>query len=254
MSELRGGDLKTREPDRRQFTRREQDTPEDLIVRSSIDSVLAQLQGNKITAQEASDRLMALEKGKRVYDELTGVLSRTTILRELNREMGETRENSGHKVAVVLLDLDHFKDVNDNEPGGHQAGDKTLIELGKIAKELGYSNQFGRLGGEEFLVVLHGADENEIVKKLEEFGNKIGDELAERAGLERHDKVTASMGVAFFDGQESEMELVHRADLMAYQAKGKKVDSMGKEYEDVDGRNRMVVQRPGKSKEIVKFN
>lgn len=100
--------------------------------------------------REAEVRLLSMT------DALTGVANRRTIMALLRRELDKSRE-TGLPVSVVMADLDHFKELNDNR--GHQAGDAVLTQTGVVFKQaLRQSDHVGRYGGEEFLMVLAGAD------------------------------------------------------------------------------------------------
>lgn len=100
--------------------------------------------------REAEVRLLSMT------DALTGVANRRAIMALLRRELEKSRE-TGLPVSVVMADLDHFKQLNDSR--GHQAGDAVLTQAGAVFKQaLRQSDHVGRYGGEEFLIVLAGAD------------------------------------------------------------------------------------------------
>jgi diguanylate cyclase (GGDEF)-like protein len=88
------------------------------------------------------------------FDPLTGVLNRGAIMERL-REAWHAATASAEPLAVLFLDIDHFKQINDTR--GHSAGDACLLAVAQaIHAELGEADRAGRYGGEEFLIVLHG--------------------------------------------------------------------------------------------------
>jgi diguanylate cyclase (GGDEF)-like protein len=117
-----------------------------------------------------------------------------------------------------MIDLDHFKQVNDNL--GHEAGDLVLCNIVEpISSAIRPRNLFGRMGGEEFLVFLSGAD-HELANTVAE---RIRGEIESLEVLYRNQKinVTASLGVAQWDGRSHLDELFHQADKALYQAKNR---------------------------------
>jgi diguanylate cyclase (GGDEF)-like protein len=150
-------------------------------------------------------------------DALTGLPNRRAI------ESWATRQLSGaarHRFPfwVVMIDLDHFKNVNDAH--GHDAGDLVLRKFAEILKSnTRLSDISGRIGGEEFLQVLTHADEASVALVLERIRSHFGAEKFLVGGGEF--VVTASFGVAGFCGGKAPefCELVTRADAALYRAK-----------------------------------
>jgi two-component system cell cycle response regulator len=158
-------------------------------------------------------------------DGLTGILNHATILRELDRELAAL-SSSDASLAVVMGDIDHFKEVNDKY--GHQAGDAILSGLGKLFSEsLGATGQAGRYGGEEFCIYLRGFDRAMVQRWAETF-RKVVEERDWEAG-DMQLKVTISFGVSWTEGvgKTTRRELIAEADRRLYAAKG-------------EGRNRVV--------------
>jgi diguanylate cyclase (GGDEF)-like protein len=124
----------------------------------------------------------------------------------------------GFAFWVVLVDLDHFKDVNDNH--GHEAGDAVLKRFSEILKaNTRYSDISGRIGGEEFLQVLTHTDEEGVRIVVERMRRQFAEEKFSFGGPAV--TVTASFGVAGFFGKAAPefSELVSRADAALYRAK-----------------------------------
>jgi len=149
-------------------------------------------------------------------DPLTGVLNRRSLLEQLEALCRSARA-SGHPVAVLFLDLDFFKAINDSH--GHAAGDACLAAVIRpIQAELRQSDIIGRYGGEEFIVVLSGAD----ASAAEPIAERIRLRVSE-VGIEGHGapiRLTCSIGVASSDqlGVWGEA-LVAKADAAVYAAK-----------------------------------
>jgi diguanylate cyclase (GGDEF)-like protein len=155
-----------------------------------------------------ADRAQA-EQMKRLVDTdaLTGCLSRRRFLEELREAL-----ERGDRGALILLDLDNFKQINDTY--GHPTGDLVLIRSAKrIAHNLREEDLLGRLGGEEFAVLLPGLSLDDALALAE----RLRDAVA-AAGSEGP-RVTASFGVVALDPRETLSGLLTRADRALYQAK-----------------------------------
>ncbi|HEX2651553.1 MAG TPA: GGDEF domain-containing protein [Burkholderiales bacterium] len=149
------------------------------------------------------------------HDELTHALNRRSLMAALERERNRA-ERSSQPFSVAILDLDHFKSVNDTL--GHAAGDAVLKEFARVAGETKRTTDvFGRFGGEEFLLILvdidcsHGLQATERVRMAVE----AIDWSTTAPGL----KVTVSAGVACYRKGETIEQLLHRADTALYEAK-----------------------------------
>ncbi|WP_460033914.1 diguanylate cyclase, partial [Megalodesulfovibrio paquesii] len=144
-------------------------------------------------------------------DQLTGAYNRRSIEERLGRELERCREG-GHSLAIILLDVDHFKRVNDTY--GHNVGDAVLAQVAAtLANNVRSTDLFGRWGGEEFLVVI-----SEFVHNALPFAERLRKSLEENphpvAGC-----MTASMGLAIYRSGETSSQLVSRADAALYRAK-----------------------------------
>lgn len=155
------------------------------------------------------------------FDPLTGLPNRRLLHDRVQQALANSTR-SGRYGALVLLDLDQFKTVNDTR--GHTVGDKLLVE---VARRLHFCVREGdsvaRLGGDEFVVVLGdlSADEAEATEQAELVAEKVRSELGCPYSIEGSDYHTsASIGIVLFNGHEQPMEaLFVHADMAMYQAK-----------------------------------
>jgi diguanylate cyclase (GGDEF)-like protein len=147
-------------------------------------------------------------------DELTGLTNRRGFLDALDSQLGH---HPGHAASILMLDLDRFKELNDTM--GHQTGDRLLAELGpRLAAALRPGDTLARLGGDEFAVLCPGA----AVEGARRVAQRLQDALDapfDLGELQLH--VDASVGIAGYPADGiSPSELLQRADVAMYQAKG----------------------------------
>ena len=148
-------------------------------------------------------------------DALTGMQNRRYFDDAL-REYIEEFRRIGKPVGLIVLDLDHFKNVNDTH--GHDAGDKVLRAVAGCLRDMTrYHDVVARLGGEEFAVVAPNMSE----ERLQKFAERIRGAVAGMAVLTGNVslKVTTSVGLAVWDGRESAEDFYRRADRLLYRAK-----------------------------------
>jgi diguanylate cyclase (GGDEF)-like protein/PAS domain S-box-containing protein len=166
---------------------------------------------------EAALRAQAeLNEHQALHDALTGLANRTLFHDRVDRAVKAARR-TGVRVAVLMMDLDRFKDVNDSL--GHAAGDQLLVELGaRLESSLRTSDTVARLGGDEFGVMLPEAMvPDDVLQAVERMRTAI-EQPATVHGLQL--SVEASIGIAVYpeDGEDVET-LIQRADAAMYHAK-----------------------------------
>jgi diguanylate cyclase (GGDEF)-like protein len=155
------------------------------------------------------------------HDSLTGLPNRTLFSEHLERALARARRG-GSRVAVLFLDLDRFKMVNDSL--GHAAGDHLLVAVGeRLRASLRATDVAARLGGDEFAVL---AEDSDPVSGADAVAERILDALREPITVQgRELSVSASLGVAVSGGEGDAEALLRNADLAMYRAK---VDGLGR--------------------------
>ena len=147
-------------------------------------------------------------------DMLTGLLNRRAMTDQLESELARVLR-SGNPVCVALIDIDHFKKVNDHY--GHRMGDEVLRAFASLAQgDLRQVDQLGRWGGEEFLLMMPHVDASQAWVAVERLRNRIA---AHPMGDSGNLTVTISAGLAQFSHGESLDRWIERADQALYQAK-----------------------------------
>ncbi|MEW6720997.1 MAG: diguanylate cyclase [Thermodesulfobacteriota bacterium] len=193
--------------------------PGELRARVEVGRRMVEMQAALVESREALAH-------QATHDPLTGMLNRRAILDRLNEEFARARRQ-GDSLAVGVCDIDHFKRINDTY--GHQTGDDVLCELARIlTRNIRKYDFVGRIGGEEFLVVMPtraGVECTALFGRM--CGDVAGTEMKTRSGAL---SVTVSIGVACSAGKSTVDELLAAADAALYQAKS-------------EGRNRVVYER-----------
>jgi diguanylate cyclase (GGDEF)-like protein len=148
-------------------------------------------------------------------DELTGVPNRRSILERLEREVAALRD--GRALAVIAFDVDHFKRINDVH--GHHGGDRVLESIADvIARRLPPAARVGRMGGEEFLIVLPACGAATASALAEDLRARVAE--ARFDGFDADERVTISLGVSEGVPGDDIEALLRRADAALYRAKG----------------------------------
>ena len=173
------------------------------------------IESNHLLEERVFQRTKELERIAQT-DSLTGLLNRGGLMNRLTLEIDRTSRYQ-HGLSLLMIDLDHFKLVNDNY--GHPAGDCALSELGTIlTKACRSSDGIGRYGGEEFLIVLPETD----INKAEELAERIRIAIMEHPfclSLALDLSLTCSIGVAEFESNQTPSDLLKVVDEMLYRAK-----------------------------------
>lgn len=164
--------------------------------------------GHASTAMEIMNELQ--------YDSLTGVYNKKTITEYAKKRISEEKEK---RIVIAILDVDHFKSVNDTF--GHLYGDKVLARVGGRLKEIvGEDGVIGRIGGDEFMIVFNGLDDDQVLRgMLRAIRMQIKWEFAEDF---ENLSITCSIGASIFpvNGRDYE-DLFKKADCCLYIAKEK---------------------------------
>lgn len=213
--------------------------PNEVCAESRAGELLPLLLARMCVRNHERKRIM----DRSLVDSLTGLLPRVELTRRLELEIYTATPDS--RVALILLDLDHFKAVNDEY--GHMAGDSILRQVGKLLKDVqqGASGAY-RAAGEKFAIVTR-LDRTQAIA----FGEFIRGEIEEAEFIYNgvHIPVTASIGIALNGGDTDREQFMERADTAMYQAKAL-------------GRNRIVeyseyydeVEQEGSDPEIRDFD
>jgi diguanylate cyclase (GGDEF)-like protein len=184
-----------------------------------------------LTARTAHDAQEAL-RAQALKDSLTGLWNRNAIFTMLEKEIYRAQRDH-FPVTLVMIDLDHFKTINDTY--GHPAGDEVLREAAIRLIEVMRSYDFiGRYGGEEFLVVLPSCSSHHGVQRAEEIRRAIAARPVFTASGQL--MITCSLGVASYDEGMPPDDLIRRADEALYRAKrmGRNCVCAGKQGAVVD--------------------
>jgi len=170
------------------------------------------------TIQDVTDRKTAAEQLEKLafHDPLTGLANRTLFHRRIDDVLARSKR-TGESGALLLLDLDRFKDVNDTL--GHAVGDALLVKVAHLlARTLGNSHFVARLGGDEFAILLEG------VTGLEECERIAAEIVTVVSGMTVLDRVEVTVGTSIgialiLDHGTSSTDLLRNADLALYRAK-----------------------------------
>lgn len=147
-----------------------------------------------------------------ITDKLTNLYNRAKLDEMLQLEIDRS-ERFNHSFGITIVDIDHFKKVNDEY--GHLKGDKVLIEIAKILKNHVRKTDFvSRYGGEEFMIICPESDLQGIYKLMENIRINIEDHPFEDIG-----KQTASFGITMFKKGDKPESIIARADKALYKAK-----------------------------------
>lgn len=190
------------------------------IIRSKVNIFLDLDQQRRLIKKQSQDLKEAFEKLQDYaqHDQLTGLFNRDQIISILTGFMANARRYK-RNLALLFLDLDHFKHVNDSL--GHEVGDLLLKSVSeRIVKSVREGDFVARLGGDEFAVVLSNVDSERSVAQL---AQRMLDNLVMPHSLKEHEiLVSSSIGIAMYeDSYEDATQMLKAADAAMYQAKKK---------------------------------
>lgn len=183
-----------------------------VIALTALVSILRHIERTRSEAfehlQEHSERLEYIA----VTDPLTGLFNRTKLDQALSHGLRSAQQKQ-KELAVILLDIDHFKKVNDEH--GHPVGDRILIQLAQVLRSnTRNTDTLGRWGGEEFLLIIENCDRQQAKVLAEKLRHAV-------AAFTFHDgiHVTISLGVASHHQGDTASSLMQRTDQALYAAK-----------------------------------
>ncbi|MBM4180597.1 MAG: EAL domain-containing protein [Betaproteobacteria bacterium] len=181
--------------------------------------------GRRVTVRDITSRKDAEEQIRHLayFDSLTGLPNRRLLLDRLDQALLASSRSKEHG-ALLVLDLDHFKTLNDTR--GHDAGDRLLVEVARRLRAcMRQEDTVARLGGDEYVVILEnlGVEESTAARQAEIVAEKVRRELNEPYildGLDQDHLSTPSIGLTLFTDQETPIDiLLKQADVALYQAK-----------------------------------
>jgi diguanylate cyclase (GGDEF)-like protein/PAS domain S-box-containing protein len=215
--------------------------PEILSVSAIRDSAGAIVQYVALLVDISAQKTVEAQlQYKAHHDELTGLSNRVQFKEYLARSLAHARRES-FKLAVLFIDLDHFKYINDTL--GHQMGDALLQAVAeRIRGYLREEDLVARLGGDEFAVLLLGITHLQDAARV---AKKLIDALTEPVALDNHElSITASIGIAVYPEDGDSMDdLLRRADNAMYSAKdlGRNTVQFYRSEMDTRSRERMSI-------------
>ncbi len=170
------------------------------------------LLGHRQWVRYTSDLHQKLEQ-LTIVDELTGVFNRRHLMRELSKLMAIARRKPDHALCAIMLDIDHFKSINDKY--GHAEGDRVLTDVCRLMSQtIRPEDILARLGGEEFVVLLPDSD----LEGAQTVAERIRETIkAVKYGPSK--PVKASFGVTQSRTNESEFDFLKRLDVAVYESK-----------------------------------
>jgi diguanylate cyclase (GGDEF)-like protein/PAS domain S-box-containing protein len=210
----------------------------------NVESTVNRHQGGLIfNSRDVTERvrLQAQLQYNAEHDPLTGLPNRALFTARVRKALGGRRATD-QSVAVLFIDLDGFKAVNDSI--GHQAGDELLVQAGhRLRTSVRAGDTAARLGGDEFAaLILGGGTQDKLAREdqVHEIADRLRLLLSQPYWIEGSEvRVAASIGAAFAETGMSPSDLMRNADLAMYRAKAA-------------GKNRVVLHAPQRQAEVVR--
>ena len=180
-----------------------------------LDAMNASLE---VEVQSRTDDVLRLSN----LDPLTSLMNRSGFLRHLRQEIRDARDSQS-KLAVLFIDLDGFKQVNDSL--GHQVGDQVLVAAAARLGRFASSDRLSRWGGDEFIVLATFSEEERLLKLAADIRNSIAQGMA----IDKNQiNLDATIGIAVYpDHGDEEQQLIQRADITMYHEKRRKLSHVG---------------------------
>jgi diguanylate cyclase (GGDEF)-like protein len=171
------------------------------LVGATVQALVAHVRDHGVERDRLLDRLHGLAH----TDALTGLGNRRAWVLELQRGLAHA-SRSGEPLSLAVIDIDNFKDINDRR--GHAEGDSLLIETaGRWSEVVRAEDVLARIGGDEFALLMPACSERDAAAVIA------------RMRAQMPEPHSCSVGLATWDGSESEDRLIRRADTALYQAK-----------------------------------
>jgi diguanylate cyclase (GGDEF)-like protein len=181
--------------------------PGELKARLRVGERILALQAQLIEAQKALHVLAT-------RDELTGLYNRRAVMERLDQDL-ERAAREGGSLCVLLMDVDHFKHLNDDR--GHQAGDEVLRQIAvRLDSVAGPDAALGRYGGDELIAVLPGCDSRRAVAIAEKMREAAAAPIPTQGGPL---SMTVSIGCGSYSPGQAASVLIANADVALYRAK-----------------------------------
>jgi diguanylate cyclase (GGDEF)-like protein/PAS domain S-box-containing protein len=187
---------------------------------SEMKNDFSQIIGLVVTAKDITEKKkLEMELVKKnellsrlaITDSLTELFNVRHFYDQIARELSRLKRNPQRKLSIMLIDIDHFKELNDNE--GHQVGDQVLRSLGQVIKvciRKDVDSGF-RYGGDEFAVILPDTDRNQAMVAAER--------ISKQFGAFKFGRVSLSIGISEAKAGEDEKSIVKRTDEALYCSK-----------------------------------
>lgn len=175
---------------------------------------ITDLKQTQMSLEEANQKIELLAN----TDKLTSINNRRSFYSIAEQELQKSKKDK-HSLALLLLDLDHFKKINDNY--GHEIGDFILKEFAALCKNLlRQSDSISRIGGEEFTILLPRTNHLQAYQIAEKIRVKVAEHEFYIENIEHAINISISIGISnLIDEKKSIKELMIEADIALYKAK-----------------------------------
>lgn len=185
------------------------------LTHAKIDLVYALASQASIAISNA--QMFSAMREQAIIDQCTGLYNFRFFQQKLDEEL-QLAENNGDTLSLVILDIDHFKHVNDT--WGHPYGDRVLRELANLLKNnVRFEDTVCRYGGEEFAIIFPGCEIDKALKISERIRSRVeATSTNDRRNIFR-EPITVSLGIAQYSSEMNKTTLIEQADCALYWAK-----------------------------------